>query len=321
VSLASKVMTMKAAIKEFVKDGDCIALGGFVTNKKPYAAVAEIIRQGKKDLYVEGGPAGGDVDMLIGAGCVKVLFNSYAANSGYTQVCRRFKKYIEEKRILWEDYSLDVQPILYHAAALGFPYIAVKNMLGSSLVEKWGISEEERRKDPKIPDQKLIVQDNPFNPGEKVCLVPTPKIDVAIIHVQRACEDGTARIDGSVFIDVDIAMAATHCIVTCEEIVHPDVLRSEPWLNQIPNLVPDAVVHVPFGAHPSQCTNYYDYDGMFYRMYDQASGDDDLFQEFLQEWVYSCEDHNAYLDKLGASRLTALRVKPGYGYIPGLKRR
>jgi glutaconate CoA-transferase subunit A len=57
----NKVMSMKEAISKFIHDGDCIALGGFVTNRKPYAAVREIIRQGIKDLYVEGGPAGGDV--------------------------------------------------------------------------------------------------------------------------------------------------------------------------------------------------------------------------------------------------------------------
>ncbi|NPV91812.1 MAG: CoA transferase subunit A [Firmicutes bacterium] len=314
-------MTMQEAISTYVNDGDTIAFGGFVTNKKPYAAVREIIRQGKKDLYLEGGPGGGDTDMLIGAGCVKVLFNSYMANSGYTQVSRRFRKAIEEGTILFEDYSLDVQPILYHAAALGFPYIAVKNMLGSSLVEKWGIPEEVWKNDPKLPSRKLIVEHNPFNPDEQVCLLPTPKIDCAVIHVQKAAPDGTCRIDGSVFVDIDIAMAATNCIVTCEEIVHPDELRREPWLNQLPNLVPDAVVHAPFGAHPSQCTNYYDYDGIFFRMYDKASGDDELFKQFLDEWVYGLQDQNEYMDKLGAARLTNLRVRPGYGYVPGLKRR
>lgn len=318
---ANKVMTMKEAISKYVHDGDCLAFGGFVTNKKPYAAVREIIRQGRKDLYIEGGPAGGDVDMLIGAGCVKVYLNSYIANSGFTQVCRRFRKAVEEGTILWEDYSLDVQPIMYHAAALGLPYVPVKNMLGSSMIEKWGISAEIREKHPKLASRKLIVTNNPFNPDEQVCLLPTPKIDTAIIHVQRACFDGTCRIDGNVFVDIDIAMGATNCIITCEELVSDEELRKEPWLNQLPNLVPDAVVHVPFGAHPSQCTNYYDYDGAFFVMYDNASRTDEAFKEYLDEWVYGLEDNDAYINKLGAARLSNLHVKPGFGYVPGLKRR
>ncbi|MDD5171104.1 MAG: glutaconate CoA-transferase, partial [Syntrophales bacterium] len=121
----NKLMTMEEAIGKYVHDGDWLALSGFVTNRKPYAAVREIIKQGRKDLYLESGPGGGDVDMLIGADCVKVLFNSYTGNSGFSQVCRRFRRYIEEngdkkeKNILFEDYSLDVHTILYHAAALG----------------------------------------------------------------------------------------------------------------------------------------------------------------------------------------------------------
>lgn len=317
----NKVMTMKEAVSKYIHDGDHIVLGGFVTNRKPYAAVHEIVRQGIKNLYLEGGPGAGDTDLLIGAGCVKVLFNSYMANSGFTQVSRRFRKFIEEGRLLWEDYSLDVQPIMYHAAALGFPFVPVKNLLGSDLVEKWGIPAEVYQNDSKLPPFKLKVVDNPFKPGDKVCLLPTPQIDVAIIHVQQAAPDGTCRIDGPIFLDTDIAMAATHCIVTCEKIVHPDELRREPWRNQLPNIVLDAIVEVPYGAHPAQCPNYYDYDPIYLRMYDKVSGNDHLFEEFLNEWILGTKDHNEYLDKLGASRLLNLKVQNGYNYVPGLKRR
>ena len=141
-----KVMTAEQAISALVRDGDCLAIGGFVTNRRPYALVREIIRQKKRDLYVEGGPSGGDVDMLIGAGCVTAIAVSYIANSGYTQVCRRFREAVEQGTLLFEDYSLDVQTIIYHGAALGLSYVPVKNMLGSDLAEKWGISREEREK-------------------------------------------------------------------------------------------------------------------------------------------------------------------------------
>ena len=44
---------MQEAISKYVHDGDRIVFGGFVTNRKPYAAVHEIIRQKKKDLYLQ----------------------------------------------------------------------------------------------------------------------------------------------------------------------------------------------------------------------------------------------------------------------------
>jgi len=314
-------MTAEEAVSQFVHDGDCLALGGFVTNRRPYALVREIIRQRKKGLYLEGGPSGGDMDMLIGAGCVEVMMVSYIANSGYTMVCRRFREAVEQGKLLYDDYSLDVQTIAYHGAALGLSYVPVKNMLGSDLVEKWGMSEEARRKHPKLPAKKFIVQEDPFHPGEQVCCVPTPQIDVACIHVQEASPDGTCRIEGAQFQDLDIAMAARHTIVSCERLASEEELRRNPERNTLTGLCVDAVVPAVYGAHPSQCFGCYDYDSAFYLEYDKASRTQEAFDGFIQKYVDGCPTHEVYLDKVGAARLTNLSVQPGYGYRPGLKRR
>ena len=317
----NKVMPLKEAIEAFVHDGDCLAVGGFVTNRRPYALVREIIRQRKRNLYIEGGPSGGDIDMLIGAGCVQAINISYIANSGYTQVCRRFREAVEQGTLLFEDYSLDVQTIAYHGAALGLTYVPVKNMLGSDLADKWGISREERAKHPKLPAEKFIIQEDPFHPGSRLCCVPTPEIDTAVIHAQMASPDGTVRIMGAPFQDVDIAMAARHTIVSCEELVDNEEIRRHPELNTLTGLCVDAVVHVPCGAHPSQCFGCYDYDGQYYLMYDRVSRTQEAFNGFLAEYVDGCSSHEEYLDKIGAAHLQGLKIRPGYGYVPGLKRR
>ena len=41
-----KVCTLSEAISKYVSSGDTISFGGFTTNRKPYAAVYEILRQG-----------------------------------------------------------------------------------------------------------------------------------------------------------------------------------------------------------------------------------------------------------------------------------
>ena len=51
----SKVMTLHDAVAKYVENGDVLATGGFTTNRKPYAAVAEILRQGQKDFIVKPG--------------------------------------------------------------------------------------------------------------------------------------------------------------------------------------------------------------------------------------------------------------------------
>ena len=114
--------------------------------------------------------------------CCTAYINSYCANSGYSNVSRRYRKYVEEGRILLEDYSLDIHAALYHAAALGFPFITVKHMLGSDLVERVGISEEVRARHPKLPPQKYKILENPFHQYNfkrwKDTICPSPLITI-----------------------------------------------------------------------------------------------------------------------------------------------
>ena len=62
--------------------------------------------------------------------------------------------------------------------------------------------------------------ENPFGAWadtERVVLVPAIRPDVTLIHVQQAAADGTARIAGLTFADVEQAKAARHVVLTCEE--------------------------------------------------------------------------------------------------------
>lgn len=310
----SKVCTLSEAISKYVKNGDHIVLGGFTTNRKPYAAVYEILRQGLTDFVGEGGPAGGDWDMLIGENRVKAYTNCYTANSGFTNVSRRFRHKYETGELIMEDYSQDAIMLMLHAASLGLPFLPVKLMQGTDLADKWGISKEVRKTLEKVPDDKFVYVDNPFKKGEKVVALPVPQIDVAIIHVQKASFDGTCIIIGDEFHDVDIAVAGKKTIVTCEELVSDEEIRKDPTLTSIPGFCVDAVVHVPYGAHPSQCYDYYDYDAALMKEYDVASKTDEAFAEYMKKWVYDVPDHDAYLNKLGATRLISLKVVPGLGY-------
>ncbi len=339
--MSDKVMSMKDAVAKYVESGDVMCFGGFTTNRKPYAAVFEILRQGQKDFIGWSSPAGGDWDLLIGEGRVKAYINCYTANSGFTNVSRRFREAIEKGEILFEDYSQDVLMLQLHAAALGLPFLPTRFMAASGLTKYWGMSEEVRKKLEKVDDLKLVEMDNPFQPGEKCVAVPVPKLDTAIIHVQKASPDGTAIIYGDEFHDVDIAMAARKTIVTCEELVSNEEIRKDPSLPNVFGGCVDAVVHVPFGAWPSQCYDYYDDDPDLLREYDKASkylDDNDAkakmdkkkipydpdhmpenFKDFCEKWIYSLENHEQLLDKIGGSHLAKLKVVPGLGYSTYVK--
>jgi glutaconate CoA-transferase subunit A len=336
----NKVYSLHDAVAKFIENGDCICFGGFTTNRKPYAVVNEILRQGQKDFTVWAGPAGGDWDMLIGEGRVKAYINCYTANSGYTNVSRRFRAAIEKDELIFEDYSQDVVMLALHAASLGLPFLPVRLMQGTGLTDFWGISKEVRQTLDKVDNDKFVYMENPFRPGEQVVAVPVPRLDTAVVHVQKASPDGTCIIEGDEFHDVDVAVAARKVIITCEELVSDEYIRRDPTLTRIFGQCVDAVVHAPYGAWPSQCYGYYDNDPAALREYDKASqyADDadaeaqlrkaaakkgeqydpsfkpETFRDYLEKWVYSVKDHDELLNKIGGARLMKLKNVPGLGY-------
>lgn len=310
----NKVCTLKEAVSKYVESGDTLALGGFTTNRKPYAAVHEILRQEKGEFIAEAGAAGGDWDLLIGAGRVKVYINCYTANPRFSNVSRRFREKVESGELLFEDYSQDVSVMRFHTAAIGLPFTPVYFMKGSSLYTEWGISEEVRKTLDKVPDKKFVTIDNPFVEGEKIVLVPSPKVDTAILHVQMASPDGTCRILGSKFNDVDLSIIAKKTIVTCEELVSDEFIRREPEMNSIPGFCVDAVVHIPYGAHPSQCFDYYDYDVENFLEYEEKSKTQEGFDEFIEKYILSTKDQEEYLKNIGVDRLLEIKVNPDLGF-------
>ena len=61
-----------------IKNGQTVAIGGFGADNHPMAIVREMIRTGKKNLtIIASATAGLEIDLLIGAGCVKKLYAPY----------------------------------------------------------------------------------------------------------------------------------------------------------------------------------------------------------------------------------------------------
>jgi len=318
-----KVMALDEAVARFVPDGAHISIGGFTCNRNPMAAVYEIIRQRKKNLHLYAHSNGQGVDELVGAGCVARIEIAYAGTGRFAPTCIRFRKAVEKRSILFEDYSNYQMTLRFMAGAMGVPFLPTRSSLGTDIVNRWGFSKELRQADPQLPDDKLVVMENPFGAWadtERVVLVPAIRPDVTLIHVQQAAADGTARIAGLTFADVEQAKAAQQVVLTCEEIVWPDALRSHPEHNQIPAIIVDAVVAVPYGAYPTACFRHYDYDPVFLSDYRTAAMDDVRFGAYLEQWVYRKKDHAERMAQVGRERLAVLKADPRTGYATGLRR-
>jgi glutaconate CoA-transferase subunit A len=318
--IEEKLMPLDEAVRRFIKDGAQIALGGFTVNRNPMAVAYEIIRQRVHDLHVVCHSHGQALDLLIGAGCVKRLEVAYGANGRFASTCIRFRKAIEGGQIDFEDYSNNQMSLRFLAGALGVPFMPSRSGLGTDVISREGFGPDVR-KEPKVARKKLVVSPNPFNEEENVVLLPALTPDVALVHAQYVGEDGTVRIKGLTFADIEQAKSAEAVVVTCEEIVPRSFIRLDPDQNSLPPFLIDAIVRAPYGAHPTACRLFYDYDAKHLNMYRGIAGDDEAFKRYLDEWVFGVKDHCGYLDRIGGRDILNIRANPVLGYTRDLDRR
>jgi glutaconate CoA-transferase subunit A len=319
----NKVTDLKTAISSFVSSGAHISIGGFTVNRAPMAAVHEIIRQNIKHLHVYVHSAGQGIDDLIGAGCVEKIELAYSGNGRFAPTGIRFKKAVQDQGILVEDYSNYQMTLRFMAGAMGVPFLPVGSAFGTDIIEKWGFSKELRQSDPAIPNDKLKIIDNPFEDlcgKTKMVAVPAINPDVTLIHAQKADTQGTVRIEGLTYADIEQAKSANRLIVTCEEIVSSEELRKSPDLNSLPHFLADAIVHVPYGAFPTACYHYYDYDADFLAKHEKFAKDDEAYSTYLKTYVYGVQDHASYLRLIGQDALNNIKADSRTGYATGMNR-
>ena len=172
-----------------------------------------------------------------------------------------------------------------------------------------------------MPDEKLAIIKNPIDPESgDVVILPPLNPDVTLLHAQYAGDEGTIRMEGLSFADIEQAKAAKHVLVSCEHVVPEEMLRREPDRNCLPPFLVDAIIPTPYGAHPTGCYMFYDYDPTHLNLFKQMARDDAMFQQYLDEWVMPLATQEEYLDKVGASSLVRIKANPFIGYAPGMDR-
>ena len=287
----NKLCTMNEAVSRFVADGSTVAIEGF-TAFICFAAAHEIIRQRLRDLTLVRMTPDLVYDQMIAAGVARKLVFSYLGNPGVGSlhcVRRAVEKDIPYPLEI-EEYSHFGMVGRYIAGASNLPFFPLRSYSGSDMPEA----------NPAIAFVK-----SPYG-EEEIAVVPPINPDVAFIHAQRADAQGNTQLWGLLGMQKEVAFASRKVIVVVEEIVSEDTIRNDPNRTAVPGLVVDAVVHEPFGAHPSYVQGYYDRDNSFYLDWDIVSREQASTEAWLEEWVYGVRDRQAYLDKLGRDYLGQL---------------
>jgi len=316
----SKRMTAAEAIDKFVTDGDIVYTGYTLV---PQALCHEIIRQKKTNLTVAGASVPEMDVLLYFTGCANRAITGYFGGAvGGTIV----GELMEKGKLQFEDYSNLGLTMMFLAGALGIPYIPSRIFLGTDFLT------EKCVKHPGgwLGDKKYQPSDCPFT-GDKVVLLPALNPDVAIMTAQRADEEGNVQTWGGLGDSKWALWASKKIIVSVEEIVSTEVVRSDPNRTIVPSFKVNAVVHEPFGAHPWPVTGYYDTDLRFRAEVLDIYKDSKACNKFLNEWVYGVKNRSEYIEhyvqKYGYKALRNITAQPpiqpigaiSYGYMPHLQ--
>lgn len=297
---ASKVLTLDEAV-EWIEPGAHLCLGGFSFHNRPSAFVRALARRRIGELVLSSAPSSGyDADLLIGAGLVRRTLLA-SVSFEHLGMAPNFRRAAEEGRIeLVECEEATIVGGLM-AAAENLPYHPVASLRGSAIADVSPLASRTLDLD-----------------GQPLYLVPALRPDVAVLHAQQADAYGNVRMLGGVFCDRLIAKAARRVIVTVDEIVPPDVIAAEPWRTTLPGYLVDAVVEVPYGAHPASSHGRYLHDEEHLRLYLAAAEatrrdpQSAAFAEYLRIYVDEPSSHLAYLERVGGlKRLLALRQDSG----------
>ncbi|MBU2511262.1 hypothetical protein KJ966_07980 [bacterium] len=301
----NKVMSAKEAINRFVKDGDELIIGNY-TLCTCVELVCEIIRQGQKNLTLYSQSGILDVEMLVEAGLVDRLITTYVMRSGGKDGGSAVERRIQNGSLELEDYTNFNYNARLVAGMHGFSFMQVfEGIIATDLFKKRGFMGEDKYRIIKCPYS-----------GKDILTVPAANPDVCIVHVPRADKFGNAQYWGAMGSVAAAALASKRIIVSCEEIVEHDVIQSSPHNTIIPAFRTDAVVEIPWGAHPTEVVGYYNLDRFAYGMFQMAATSEEGLKKWIDEWVHKSKDRNGYMDHytqtFGTNRLNRLKAKPYY---------
>ncbi|MGI9437370.1 MAG: CoA transferase subunit A [Geminicoccaceae bacterium] len=253
-----------------IRDGSSLALAPDYSGCS-LGVVHALIERGAVGLHLIGvAQLGFQADLLIGAGCVARV-ESAAVTLGEFGPAPCFTRAIKSGTIRIADSTCPVIHAGLQAAEKGIPFMPLRGILGSDLVEN-------------RPDWQII--DNPYGAdgdNDPILLVPAIRPDVTLFHARKADRHGNVWIGVRRELML-MAHSAETTLVTVEEITDEDLLEVErDAAGTIPALYIDRVVAAPGGAKPLGMSGIYPKDVDHLQAYAELAKTRDGFESYLRE--------------------------------------
>ena len=274
-----KPRTKELTIDEVVaslEDGMTIGIGGWGPRRKPMALVHAILRSGLKDLTIVSW-GGADVGLLAEAGKIRKLIYAFVSldsvpleplfgqarqNGTIPEICE------------WDEGMFNTG---LQAAAQRLPFLPMRAGLGSDVLVN-------------NPSLKLVASPYPDTNGdlEEFVAVPALRLDVALVHLNRADVHGNASYLGpDPYFDDLFCLAADRAYVSCEQIVDTAGLTVDSPVQRVllNRMMVAGVIETPNGAHFTTCTPDYERDEKFQKHYAVSASDPEAWAAFKARFL------------------------------------
>ncbi|WP_112265951.1 CoA transferase subunit A [Lentzea terrae] len=245
-----------------IKDGMTVGIGGWGSRRKPMALVKAILKSNAKDLTVVtyGGP---DVGLLCAAGKVRKLVYGFVSLDTIP-----YDPWFKRARETGAIEVLELDEGMFQtglkAAAHRLPFLPIRAGLGSDVLKY-------------APELKTVR--SPYDDGEELVAMPALKLDVALVHLNRADRHGNAQYLGpDPYFDDLFCLAADRRYVSCEQIV--ETFDGPPQTLLLNRMMVDGVVEAPGGAGFTSCVPDYPRDEARQREYAEAAADLEKWADF-----------------------------------------
>jgi len=272
--MRDKRMTVDEVVGE-LEDGMTLGIGGWGSRRKPMALVRGILRSSLKDLTIVswGGP---DVGLLLAAGKVRKVVYAFVSLDSIPlePLFSRARQDASAEFVEWDEGMFQTG---LRAAAQRLPFLPMRAGLGSDVL---------------VNDPSLRTVRSPYDDGQELVAVPALKLDVALVHMNRADQHGNASYLGpDPYFDDLFCMAAERAYVSTEQVVDTAGLTVDTPVQRLllNRMMVTGVVETPRGAHFTTCTPDYERDELFQKAYATAAKDPDTWTTFEQRFLEGSE--------------------------------
>jgi len=262
-----------------------VGIGGWGSRRKPMALVRAIASAGVTDLTIVsyGGP---DVGLLVAAGAVRHVVCGFVSLDSIP-----LEPHFRQARQAGTIELTELDEGMLHfgllAAAHRLPFLPIRAGLHSDVL----------RVNPLLRTIR-----SPYEDAEELVAMPALRLDVALVHLNRADAGGNGQYLGpDPYFDDLFCLAAERAFVSCERIVPTAELASSgpPQSLLVNRAMVAGVVETPGGAHFTSCVPDYGRDEAFQALYAKSAADPEAWQRFRAEYLDG--DEASYQDAVWRS--------------------